>query len=318
MDQPLVAALQAVRSTHGSWSAHNIKLADGVYTIGTTPNYDNLKLNRITQLVHAFKMKPWEDLRVLDLASQDGMYSIELGLHGADVLGVEIRESHLARANFARETLRLPRVRFQQGDVCALDPEQVGHHDVVLVLGILYHLTAEDVARLVQKLAVICTDFVVLDTHVSLESSGEFHWEGQTYYGRRQREHPVGATAGEKAARGWYSWKNDESFVFTEGSLVALLERLGFRTVVKCLAPSEAGKSLDRVTLVAFRRDLTSLCAFPELEPATVNRLLRPEELANGGPADGRLVRAARWIENRLHRLFRRPSAGRPRETTGC
>lgn len=40
-----------VVKTWGAWSAHNIRLGDGLYTIDERQNYDHFKLARIKQIV---------------------------------------------------------------------------------------------------------------------------------------------------------------------------------------------------------------------------------------------------------------------------
>ncbi|MCY7392413.1 MAG: hypothetical protein LH647_13305 [Leptolyngbyaceae cyanobacterium CAN_BIN12] len=87
---------QAIVDRFGEWTAHNIYLSGGVYTIGNQIVGDEVKLRRITQLVADIAKKPLPELRVLDLACLEGLYGIELARHGAEVVGIEGREANSA------------------------------------------------------------------------------------------------------------------------------------------------------------------------------------------------------------------------------
>lgn len=304
MDQALADSLEKFKAVHGGWTAHNIRLGEGVFTVSANPNYDNLKLNRVTQLIHALRRKAWSELRVLDLACQDGMYSLECGLQGAEVVGVEIREPHLARARFAREKLGLERVEFRQGDVRKVSLDRDGAFDVILLLGILYHLTAEDAAQLLETLGAMCTDHLIVDTHISLEAVESFTYRGATYQGRWDREHPSGLTQEQKASRLWYSWDNERSFLFTEESLVALLHHAGFDVVCRCLVPLEPGKPANRITLAALKREPCRLKAFPDLDPARVESYAAPVPPVHGMESQGLVRRAGRKLIRGVRRLL--------------
>jgi len=56
------------------------------------------------------------------------------------VLAVDARIEHVADASLIRDALNLRNLHVQQSDVHALDPEAVGRFDIVLMLGLIYHL----------------------------------------------------------------------------------------------------------------------------------------------------------------------------------
>jgi len=78
---------------------------------------------------------------VLDIGCNGGFYSFELKRRGAaHVLGVDHDPAYLAQARFAREQLGLD-VEFVQGDVYDIDRLVGGQQfDVVVFMGVLYHL----------------------------------------------------------------------------------------------------------------------------------------------------------------------------------
>ena len=135
---------EKIEALHGPWTAHNIRLADGLYTISPEPVGDEVKLRRVDA---------GGSRRLRGIASQvfacsisrvsKGMYALEFAQRGAEVVAIEGREANLEKARFAARALGLE-VDFQLGDVRDLDAERHGEFDLVLALGILYHLDATD------------------------------------------------------------------------------------------------------------------------------------------------------------------------------
>lgn len=81
--------------------------------------------------------------RALDLACNEGWWSHRALEWGASfALGVEARAETVARAERLRAHFGLPadRLELRTGDATALDPEEVGTFELVLCLGLLYHL----------------------------------------------------------------------------------------------------------------------------------------------------------------------------------
>src|SRR5207253_2245297 len=91
---------------------------------------------------------------VLDIGCNGGFYSFEMKRRGAArVLGLDHDPVYLAQAQFARDQLGLD-VELRQLDVYNLDRLSDERFDLVLFLGVLYHLrhplyALEKVARLV-------------------------------------------------------------------------------------------------------------------------------------------------------------------------
>jgi tRNA (mo5U34)-methyltransferase len=110
-----------------------------------------------------------EDLRgarVLDIGAWDGWYSFEMERRGADVLAVDCWDN--PRFHQIRATLK-SRVEYRQMDVYELAPETVGRFDIVLFMGVLYHLkhpllALERVCAVTKELAVV-DSFVLREEH---------------------------------------------------------------------------------------------------------------------------------------------------------
>lgn len=107
--------------------------------------------------------------RVLDLACNAGYWSLAAINAGADfVQGVEAREFHVDQANFVFEMNDVPasRYRFSVANLFDCDLRQYGEYDVVLCLGIMYHITTH--MPLLKRISEVNRDILVIDTRVSM------------------------------------------------------------------------------------------------------------------------------------------------------
>jgi tRNA (mo5U34)-methyltransferase len=81
--------------------------------------------------------------RALDLACSEGWFAQRLLDWGAgEVLGIDVRPQSVRRAELVRDYLGLDagRLSFIAADALALDANQLGEFDVVLCLGLIYHV----------------------------------------------------------------------------------------------------------------------------------------------------------------------------------
>lgn len=283
-DSELIARKAAIVARHGPWTAHNVRLAEGIFTIGPEPSGDEVKLQRVVQIVSDLAPRPISDLRILDLACLEGMYSLELARRGAAVHAIEGRLANLEKARFAAEALGLE-VELELGDVRALRAEQHGSFDVVLCLGILYHLDAPDVFELVGRLASVCSGILVLDTHVALAALEQREYRGRLYGGASLFEHEPDATEEERLGAVWSSLDNARAFAPTKASLLNLLADEGFSSAYECQLPFEAEKPPDRITIVARRGEPVQPILTPA--PPVVARL--PEDATRQRPLGARI-----------------------------
>jgi 2-polyprenyl-3-methyl-5-hydroxy-6-metoxy-1,4-benzoquinol methylase len=254
---------QEVVERFGPWTAHNIHLRDDLYTIGPSIVGDEVKLRRITQVVSDIAGRPLADLRVLDLGSLEGLYAVELARHGASVMAVEIREANIEKMRFAKEALALDNFEIVSDDVRNLNAEKYGHFDIVLCLGLLYHLDAPDVFDFTKRVAEVCRRAAIFDTHVSLADEISQAYDGEEYRGTNFLEHRDDETEEERKQKLWASAGNPKSFWLTKPSLNNLLSRVGFTSVYECHNPSEINKPADRVTLVALKGERAELLSAP-------------------------------------------------------
>lgn len=262
MDKDVLVRLKDdIVARYGPWTAHNIHLADDVSTLGA--DYEADKLLRIVQLVADLGGAPIDRLSILDLGCLEGGYAVEFARRGARVVAVEGRRANLEKARFAKEVLGLDGLELVQGDV--RDPAllRLGRFDVVLCLGLLYHLPAPDVFEFVHRTAELASRLVVIDTYVGIGALRPFEHRGRTYWGRAVREHEPDAPLEARLADLWASLDNPESVWLARTSLLNLLADAGFSSAHLCELPFEPDKPADRLTLVAVRGRPQRLLAMP-------------------------------------------------------
>jgi hypothetical protein len=296
----LRAELAMIADRVGPWTAHNIELAPGVFTKRAAPTGEELKLRRVRQLVDDLAPRPTSQLRVLDLGALEGLYGVELALSGAEVVFVEGREASAERIRFTVEALGLERTKVMTQDVHELTRSEHGEFDVVLCIGLLYHLDAPGMFALLERMRSVCRNLLVLDTHIAIEDDelaqapGDVFWidphtlsgvrslvvDGRTYRGRDYREHEPGSSAEQRLQATWASLDNDTSFWPTKPSLLNALVAAGFTTVLECDIPPLAGSPPDRVTFVAVPGERV------ELESSSINAALPYEPVPERPAAD--------------------------------
>jgi 2-polyprenyl-3-methyl-5-hydroxy-6-metoxy-1,4-benzoquinol methylase len=238
--------IEQLRDFLAPWN-HNLRLAPGIYTAYTEEWYPEHET--IMALVDRHLGGGYTGKRLLDLGCLEGYFSLEAAMHGTEVIGVDAREINVKKCEFARSVLGARNARFVLDDATEVTRERYGSFDVVLALGLLYHL--DDPYSFLQNVAGLCGGFMVLDTLVALEQgrqtiSGwepslselqEFSFGGRSYRGRLYREFEQGADEEERAFSTTASHRNDLSVWLTEESLVAMLADVGFEQLEKLSFP---------------------------------------------------------------------------------
>ncbi|MDQ1266684.1 MAG: hypothetical protein QG635_1836 [Bacteroidota bacterium] len=236
---------------HGAWTAHNYLLSDNVYTISSKITGDEFKLRRIIQNISDFSKKPFNELKIFDLACLEGLYAIECARLGAETVALDIRQKNLDKIKFVKELLGLDKLFYVKDDIRNISLKKYGCFDVVLCLGIFYHLDREDLLPVIQRMYDITTNLVILDTHISMKRSMKFIAQGIEYYGSSYREHRKDVTEEERQNDTWKSFDNEFSFVLTKESLLRMLQVSGFTSSAISLLPAENNKPYNRITVIA-------------------------------------------------------------------
>jgi len=99
--------------------------------------------------------------RGLDIGCNCGFYSIELAKRGANVIGIDYSYSALVQANFAKQVLELHNITFQSGNITNLEETFKTKFDIILCLGLLYHI--QDPEAAIKSVSKI-TDYAIFET----------------------------------------------------------------------------------------------------------------------------------------------------------
>jgi 2-polyprenyl-3-methyl-5-hydroxy-6-metoxy-1,4-benzoquinol methylase len=239
--------IAAVRDFFTPWH-HNIKLADGIYTVYQEAVYTGVK--EIMRVLDQAVGGDYAGKRVIDIGCNEGYFSAECALHGADVLGIEARLINIKKLEFVKSVLGIPTFRFARDEADAVTHEKYGSFDIALVLGLLYHL--EEPFTLLENVAQMCDGFVLIDTLISFEDQPDtlcgdwkpeltelqdFTFRGRIYTGRLHREYESSATQAGKDLAATSSLGHEWSMWLTEDSLLQLLRDVGFEQIVKLVYP---------------------------------------------------------------------------------
>jgi tRNA (mo5U34)-methyltransferase len=120
---------------------------------------------------------------VLDIGCNCGYFSLDLADRGAkSVRGVDLRANNIAQAELLAEHFGVGNVSFEVRDSREL--EGVEQFDVVLNLGLLYHVT--EPFELVRQTYELCRRVAIIDTSCALEP-----FAGFVIVGDRDVAHPV-------------------------------------------------------------------------------------------------------------------------------
>ncbi|MHC5064272.1 MAG: class I SAM-dependent methyltransferase [Planctomycetota bacterium] len=106
-----------------------------------------------------------EGKRILDIACSSGYWAIQCALLGAEVVAFEARPEQIELANLVKSAVGLTNVDFRVMDYWDMSPERLGgKFDLVLNLGILYHLPNSILA--LERTFAMAKKQVLLDTAV--------------------------------------------------------------------------------------------------------------------------------------------------------
>lgn len=224
---------------------------------------NGVKVRRVMQLVADLAGRPFGELSILDLGCGEGVYAIEAGLRGARVLGLDARTERMGEGAACAARHGLDRVEFRQEDVRAVDRATLGEWDVVLCLGLLYHLDADEAFALLHRVRGVCGRLLVVDTLISLAADTEVRHGDGVYEGELVREHGDSDSPEERRARVLRSIDTTFAFRFTRPALVRALHAAGFTSVLECHVPLEAGKAPDRITLAAVPGEPVAIATYP-------------------------------------------------------
>ena len=126
-----------------------------------------------------FGARPRAGLRALDLACHEGWFAHQLRALGVDeVLGIDARASHVEDARQVTRAAGLDGLRFEQADVHGL---QAGRFDLVLCLGLIYHLEDPVGALRVARAHTADDGLCLIETQVAPSLAGPLEYGHRSF-----------------------------------------------------------------------------------------------------------------------------------------
>lgn len=111
------------------------------------------------------KIRPSNDLagvRVLDIGTSDGYFALEFARRGASVVAIDYR-SKQGHGYHVMERLNPVQIDYHQMNIYELPEKQLGEFDIVLFMGVLYHLP--DMIRALHMIRAVCRGTLFVETH---------------------------------------------------------------------------------------------------------------------------------------------------------
>lgn len=127
------AEIERLIAEHGRWW-HEIELAPGIITPGDDSN--RMKVPILDAIGFPRDMR---GLRALDVGCSDGFFSFEMEKRGANVVAIDFGPENYTGFSVAKRILGSS-VEYRMDNAYNLSPETYGEFDVILFLGVLYHL----------------------------------------------------------------------------------------------------------------------------------------------------------------------------------
>ncbi len=260
---------QEIEKQYDKWLSYNIDYKKDLPQLSASvDNPDKMSLpfifvERTIACLEDFLKKPLSEASVLDLACMEGVVPLALAKYGVkNVLGIDGRESHIVKAEFARKTFGFQNISFKKEDVRNLNFE-AGSFDAVLALGILYHLDAPEVFKFIEDIFKWTKEVAIIDTHFSFHQRVGHDFKGQRYWGIYFEEWTSKSDKSDVESQPESSINNVQSFWLTRVSLFNMLLEAGFTGIYECKYPRGGWRENDdRLTLVVTKMPRKSVDIF--------------------------------------------------------
>jgi len=184
----------------------------------------------------------WSGVRVLDLACHQGWFAVQLARRGvASVRGVDIRPEHVDDARAMATACEVPTASFDLGDVTKLGGGDLGRHDAVLMLGLLYHL--ENPIGALRAARAHASRLCLVETQVAPEVGGTIEWGSRRWEKQVQGGFALIDEATELSSRNMEANVTALSLVPTPTALLHAMRAVGFDRV-ELLRPTAENEQL--------------------------------------------------------------------------
>jgi hypothetical protein len=111
----------------------------------------------------------------IDLACHQGYFAVKMAQSGCSrVTAIDARPGHVEDTNLVAQAMGIDNIDARCSDVFDLDIREEGAFDVVLMLGLLYHL--ENPIGALRVARALCRDICVIETQVVPGLAGYVDW----------------------------------------------------------------------------------------------------------------------------------------------
>jgi ubiquinone/menaquinone biosynthesis C-methylase UbiE len=217
---------------HAPWF-YRFEFGEGLATTPAIPesvvDIFETRLRMVNDAVDAhFTAERLASIDFLDVGCHEGFYSLALARRGVcKVVGIDARPENLRRARFVAEAMGVGNVEYRPGRVESLRCDQNRLYDLVLFLGVLYHV--EDPMLCLRNVASVTRELCILETQVVDEVEGYAEW------GSREWTRPYQGVLALIDESGEFSAGNRETGVTpiatcpSPKALLFMLKHAGFR-----------------------------------------------------------------------------------------
>ena len=153
----ILTKVEKIKLVNSCWWWHHIDLGDGIIT----PGHQGEGSNATRQHLDWIQLPDLTNKTVLDIGCSDGFYSFECEKRGALVTALDDPKLNQRMDNFRLvKTLLNSNATLFEGNLFEICPKSLGKFDIVLALGLLYHLKSfyiglEIIKQLAKELVII-------------------------------------------------------------------------------------------------------------------------------------------------------------------
>jgi tRNA (mo5U34)-methyltransferase len=158
-----------IEQAHSREWFYSYELPDG----SSTPTYHGIDIQAIHNTrwqmldtcLNKYLGPARSGLSALDLASHQGWFAYNMARTGfSQVQGVDARQSHVDDSTLISDIYKMDHLNFRQGDIHEQSPDVAGKFDVVLMLGLLYHL--ENPVGALRICRALCKRLCIIETQI--------------------------------------------------------------------------------------------------------------------------------------------------------
>jgi hypothetical protein len=183
----------------------------------------------------------FSELTAVDLAAHQGWFASRMAHAGLRrVTGVDQRQSHVEDSRLIATVQGFDELEFLHSDIFDLDCERLGTFDVVLMLGLLYHL--ENPIGALRLARALCHDLCVIETQVVPGMTGMVDFGSYRFV--RPLKGAFGLIDELDETHGPEAGATGICLVPSVEALTWLLEKVGFREVTVLQPPADAYEQL--------------------------------------------------------------------------